>query len=86
MKIAISSVRNQDISHEIALTLGAMSATNMVTLSWTAYTEYLLQEFQQHIKNHTRVTMLDQVQGTTMKIVTDEANPEHNFILGDIAA
>ena len=44
MKIAVSSVRNQDILHDIALTLGAMSAMNMITLSWTVHTEYLLQE------------------------------------------
>ena len=62
------SVTNQDILHEIALTLGAMSVLNIVTLSWTAHTEYLLQELLQHIKIHTRVTMSDQVQGTTMKI------------------
>ena len=32
-KIAVSSVKNQDIWHDIALTLGAMSVTCMVTLS-----------------------------------------------------
>ena len=47
--------------HEIALTLDAMSMMNMVTLSWTAHTEYLLQELQQHKTNYTRVTMPDQV-------------------------
>ena len=79
-KIAVSSFKNQDILHEIALTSSAMSTTNMVTLSWTAHTEYLLQELQQHITNHTRVIMPDQVWGTTMKIETDKANPDHSLI------
>ena len=68
MKIAVSSVKNQDISHDTALTLGAMSVMNMVKSSWTVHTEYLLQEFQQHTTNHTKVTMPDQVQVITMKI------------------
>ena len=60
-KKIVSSVKNQHIFQETALTLGAMSVTNMVTLSWTAHTEYLLQELQQQITNHTRVIMLHQV-------------------------
>ena len=71
MKIAVSSVKNQDIWHNTALTLGAMSVTIMVTLSWTVHTEYLLHELKQHITNHTRVTTPDQVQVTNMKIETD---------------
>ena len=55
-KTAVSSVKNQDILHKIALTSGAMSVMNMVMLSWTVHTEYLLQKLQQHITNHTRVT------------------------------
>ena len=86
MKIAVSSVKNQDISHDIVLTLGAMTAMNMVTLSWTVHTEYLLQELQQHITNHTRVTTPNQDQGTIVKIETDKANPDHSLILGDITA
>ena len=45
--ITVSCVRNQDILHEIVLVLDAMSVTDMVTLSWTFHTEYLLQELQQ---------------------------------------
>ena len=84
--IPVSSVKNQGISHDITLTLGALSAMNMVTLSWTAHIEYLLQELQQHITNHTRVTTPDQIQSTTMSIETDEANPDHSPILEDIAS
>ena len=40
-RIAVSSIKNQDISQDIALTLGAMNVKNMVTLSWTVHTEYL---------------------------------------------
>ena len=60
-KIAASSVKNQDILHEITFILDAMSVINMVILSWTGHTEYPLQELQQHITNHTRVTIPDQV-------------------------
>ena len=84
MKIAVSSVKNQDILHDIALALGAMSAMNMVTLSWTVHTEYPLQELQQHITNHTRVTTPDQVWGTTMKMEIDKANQDHSPICADI--
>ena len=72
--------------HDTALTLAAMSAMNMVTLSWTVHTEYLHQELQEHITNHTRVTMPGQVQGTTVKIETDEADPDHSPIFKDITA
>ena len=58
----------------------------MVTLSWTAHIEYLLQELQQHITNHARVTTPDQVQSTTMRIEIDEANPDDSPILEDIEA
>ena len=85
-KIAVSSVKNQEISHKTVFTLGAISATNMVTLSWTAHTEYLLQGLLQQITNHTSVTMPDQVQGTTMRIETDEADPDHSPSLQDIIA
>ena len=61
-------VKNQDISHDIALTLGTMNVMSMDILSWTVHTEYLLQELQQHITNHTKITMPDQVWGTTVKI------------------
>ena len=77
-KVSVSSVKNWDILHDIALTLGAMSVKNMVTLSWTVHTKYILQELQQHITNHTRVTMADQVWGITMKIETGEANLDHS--------
>ena len=86
MKIAVSSVKNQDISHDIALTLGAMSVMNVVTLSWTVHTEYLLQELQQHITNHTSITTPDKVQGTTVKTETDEADQDHSPIFTDITA
>ena len=59
--IAVSIVRNQYILHEIALILDVMTATNMVTLSWTVHTEYLLQELQQLTTNLTEVTMPDEV-------------------------
>ena len=59
---------------------------NMVISSGTVHSEYLLQKLQQHIKNHTKVTMQDQVQGTTMKIETDEADADYSPTLKDITA
>ena len=85
-KIAVSGVNNQDISHDIALTLCAMNVTNMVTLSWTVHTEYHLQEVQQHTINHIKVTMPDQIQGTTVKIERGKANPDHSHIFEYTAA
>ena len=85
-RTAVSSVMNQDILHDIALTLGAMIAMSMVTLSWTVHTEYLLQELQWHTTNHTKITMPDQVWGTTVKVETGEANPDHSPAFEDIAA
>ena len=55
---------------QISLILDAMSVMNMVTLSWTVHTEYLLQELQQLTTNLTEVTMPDQVWDTTIKIKT----------------
>ena len=45
-RTAVSSVRNQNILHDIALTLGAMNPMNVVTMSWTVHTQYHLQELQ----------------------------------------
>ena len=42
-RIAVSSVKNQEILHDIALTLGAMNGMNMIISSLTVHTEYLLQ-------------------------------------------
>ena len=85
-KIAVSSVRNEDISDDIALTLGATNAMNMVMLSWTVHTEYLLQELQWPTTNYTEVTMPDQVWGFTMKIETDKVDPDHIPTIESIAA
>ena len=82
-KTAISSVKNQEISHEIALILHAMSVKNMVTLSWAVHTRYLLQELQQLTTNLTEATMPDQVQGTNVKTEADKANPDHSLTFDD---
>ena len=58
-RIAVFDVKNQETSLDIVLTLGAINVMNMVILSWTAHTEYLLPELQQHITRHTKVTMPD---------------------------
>ena len=57
---------------------------NMVISSWTTHTEYLLPELQWHITGHTKVTMSDWVWGTTMKIETGKANPDHSPTTKDI--
>ena len=87
-RITVSSVRNKDIKHDIALILDASSVMSMVTLSWIVHTGYLLQEPQQIITNTnlTDAAMPDQVQGTIMKTGTGKVIPDHNLIFTDIAA
>ena len=83
-RTAVFNVKNQDTSLDIVLTLGNMNATNMVISSWTAHTKYLLPELQRHITNHTKVTMPNWVQGTTVKAKIGEANPDHSPTIEDI--
>ena len=85
-RIAVSNVKNQDILHDIALTLGAMYTINIVISSWTVHKEYLLPEIQKHFTNDTRVTMPDQVWGTAMKIKTGKASADQSPTMEDIAA
>ena len=85
-RIAVSSVKNQYILHNIALTLGAMNVTHMVISSWTVHAEYLLQELQWHITNPTRVTMANWIQGTSVKIETGKANPDNSPTFEEITA
>ena len=66
------------------LTLGVMNATNMVTFSWTVYTEYHLQELQWHTTNCTNITTPDQIWGTTVKVETGIADPDHSHTFKDI--
>ena len=83
-KIAVSSVKNQDISHDIALTLGSTHVSYVVTSSWTIHTEYLLQDLRQLTTNNMEVTMPDQVWGTTMKIEKDKVDPDHILTMESI--
>ena len=85
-RIAVFNVKNQDTLHGIVLTLGAMNATNMVISPWTAHREYLLPEHQWHITRHTKVIMPDWAWGTTVKIKTGKANPDHSSTTEDIPA
>ena len=85
-RIAVFSAKSQDILHDIALTLGAMNVMNMVISSLIVHTEYLLQELQWHITNHTKDTMPDQDWDTSIKIETGKANPDHSPTFEDIAA
>ena len=84
--IAVSSVRNQDTLHALAIILDAMSVMNMVTLSWTVHTEYLLQESQWLTTNLMEVTMSDSVWGTTVMIETGKADTDHSLAFEDIIA
>ena len=87
-RITVSSARNKDIQHEIALTLVVLSVMSMVIWSWIVHKGYLLQEPQQNITNSdlTEATMSDQVQGNIVKKGTGEVIPDHNLIFTDIAA
>ena len=59
---------------------------NMVTLSWTVHTRYLLWKLQWLTTNLTGVTIQDQVQDTTMNTETGKADPDHSLIFKDITA
>ena len=61
---------------------------NMVTLSWIAYTGYLLEDLQQIITNPNlpEATMSDQVHDTTVKTETGKVNPDHNLLSADFTA
>ena len=60
----------------------------MVTLSWIVHTGYLLWKPQQNMTNPnlTEATILDQVQGTTLKKGTGKVVPGHNLIFTGITA
>ena len=59
---------------------------NLFTLSLTVHTKYLLQELQQLITNITEITMPGQVQGITVTVETDKADPDHSLTFEDIPA
>ena len=61
---------------------------NMVTLSWTAHTGYLLWKPQQNTTNPdcTEAAPPGQAQDTTVKTGTGRVIPDHNHIFTDIAA
>ena len=87
-RITVSSARNKDIWHKIALILDASSVITVVTLSWIVHTGFLIQEPQQIITNPnlTEATMPDHVHVTTIKKGTGNVNPDHNLIFTDITA
>ena len=85
-RITVSSVRNKDIYHAMALILDASSVTNMVTLLWIVHMRYLLQKLQQFITHLPEVTMPGQVQDTTVKTETGKADQDHNLIFKDTTA
>ena len=63
-----------------------MNAMNTDISSWTALTEYPLQEHQCHTTGHTEITTPDQAQGITGKIEKEETAPDHSLDIADIAA
>ena len=78
-KTNASNAKNQDISHTTALTSDVMNVMNTDTLSWTALTEYLLQEHWHHTTRHTEITTPQWASGTTRKIKKVETDPDDSL-------
>ena len=66
------NAKNQDTSHDTALTSDVMNVMNMAISSWTALTEYPLQEHQHHTTRHTETATPDQALDTTGKTEKEE--------------
>ena len=58
-KTNASNAKNWDTLHDTALTSDVMNLMNMDILSWTALTEYPLQEHWHHTTRHTEIATLD---------------------------
>ena len=79
-------VKNQDTSHNTALTSDIMNVMIMDISSWTALTKYPLQEHWHHITRHTETTATDWALNTTGKTEKEETDPDHNLGTAGIAA
>ena len=66
--------------HDTALTSSVMNMMNMETLSWTALTEYPLQEHWHHTTRHTETATTDLALGTTGKTDKEETGPDHTLV------
>ena len=85
-KTDASNAKNQDTSHNTALTSDVMDVMNFDTSSWTALTEYLLQENQYHSTRHTEIATTDLALGTTGKTEKENTSPDHSLDTVNIIA
>ena len=83
-KTDASNAKNQDTSHATSLTSDVMNVMNLDTFSWTALTEYPLQEHQHHTSRDTEIATTDLVLGTAGKTEKEETGPDHSLDTANI--
>ena len=82
----VFNAKNQDTSHNTALTSDVMNVMNMDILSWTALTKYPLLEHLHHITRHIEIATPDQALDTTKMIEKEETGPDNSLDIVDTAA
>ena len=83
-KTDASNAKNWDTSYDIAHTSDVMKMMNLDTLSWTAFTEYPLQEHWHHTTRHTGTATTDLALGTTGKTKKEDNSPDLSLDIADI--
>ena len=78
-KTDASNAKNWDISHETAPTSSIMNVINLDTWSWTALTEYPLQEHWHHTTSHIEIATLDHTLDITRETEKEETGPDHSL-------
>ena len=63
-----------------------MNVMNTDISSWTALTEYPLQEHQHHTTKHTEIATTDPAQGTNEKTEEEETCPDYSLDTANIIA
>ena len=85
-KTNVSNAKDQDISHDTALTLDFMNVMNTDILLWTALTGYPFQEHWHHTTRHTETATPDQALDTTGKTKKEQTSPDHSLDTADTTA
>ena len=82
----VFNAKNQDTSHDTALTSDVMNVMNMDIMSWTALIKYSLLEHLCHTTRHIEISKPDQALDTAEKIKKEETGPDHSLDIVGIAA
>ena len=78
-KTDVSNAKKWDTSHNTGLTSDVMNVMNMGISSWTALTEYTLQEHLHHTTRHIEIATTDPAPGSTGKTEKVETGPDHSL-------